>query len=47
MRLPVDLWPLDPLPLGAWAFAPWSAGWWRVVTRAKLAELRQKSPLDT
>lgn len=31
-------WSLDPLPLGAWAYAPYSAWWWRAVSAAKLAE---------
>lgn len=37
-QLPV--WSIDPLPLGADAYARWSASWWRVVTADALRARR-------
>jgi hypothetical protein len=37
-QLPV--WPTDPLPLGASAYALHSASWWRAVTKATLEARR-------
>jgi hypothetical protein len=37
LRFPVDLlWPIDPLPLGAQAYAFGSANYWRAISRATL-----------
>ena len=34
------IWSSDPLPMGAQAYARYTAGWWRVITAAALRARR-------
>lgn len=34
------VWTSDPLPMGAQAYARWSAGWWRLVSLETLRARR-------
>lgn len=37
LQKPIDWWPVDPLPLGAYAYRHGSINFWREVTKAVLA----------